>query len=221
MDQGPRWLQTLIAIDEFHKPCGRCTSVRQKASRETNAIFFDLDDETVACATCVSFAQTRNHRILQIRRSSYHDVVKVSDIAKDVKLQRVQNYTINGDKVVFIKTRPNPKVPKLQVGGSQCKACGRQLNDIGNWYCSLQCKLGGSLSPSEDWVSTSSNDSQPSTPMRNESHNPNSPGQQQPPASANAAARSAHASLRGGSHQTPRGPHLNEEIPSNSPSKRR
>jgi hypothetical protein len=70
MDHDPRWLSSLIAIDEFHKPCIRCSSFRQKASRETNAIYFDLNDETVACSTCVSVAQEKKHRILQVSLSS-------------------------------------------------------------------------------------------------------------------------------------------------------
>jgi hypothetical protein len=79
---------------------------------------------------------------LQVRRSSYHDVVKVADIQKLVSVNHVQNYVINGSKVFFLKRRPQPRPPKGAVGASQCIVCCRHLQDV-NLYCSMQCMLDG------------------------------------------------------------------------------
>lgn len=86
-----------------------------------------------SCALCV-----------QVRRSSYHDVVKVSDFAKLADITNIQSYVINGSKVVFLKRRPQPRPPKGAVGASQCVMCARHLQDV-NLYCSLQCKLDGEM----------------------------------------------------------------------------
>ena len=51
-----------------------------------------------------------------VRRSSYHDVVKIADMQKICSVQHVQSYVINGSKVFFLKRRPQPRPPKGAVG---------------------------------------------------------------------------------------------------------
>jgi hypothetical protein len=77
---------------------------------------------------------------VQVRRSSYHDVVKVCDITRLADTSGIQSYVINGSKVLFLRRRPQPRPPKGAVGASQCVVCSRHLQDI-SLYCSLQCKL--------------------------------------------------------------------------------
>lgn len=77
-----------------------------------------------------------------VRRSSYHDVVKIADMQKICSVQHVQSYVINGSKVFFLKRRPQPRPPKGAVGASQCVVCSRHMADM-NLYCSLQCMLDG------------------------------------------------------------------------------
>lgn len=91
---------------------------------------------------CQLFADTRTitSTLLQVRRSSYHDVVKVQDISKLADIGGVQSYVINGAKVLFLRRRPQPRPPKGAVGASQCTVCTRHLQDV-SLYCSLQCKL--------------------------------------------------------------------------------
>lgn len=76
----------------------------------------------------------------QVRRSSYHDVVKVADMARLADISGIQSYVINGSKVLFLRRRPQPRPPKGAIGASLCTICSRHLQDV-SLYCSIQCKL--------------------------------------------------------------------------------
>lgn len=51
-------------------------------------MFFDIDDPAAGplCAMCISEPERAGHRVLQVRRSTYHEVLKVSDIGKLLNL---------------------------------------------------------------------------------------------------------------------------------------
>ena len=114
-----------------------------------NLFCLDCADEAGACMGCAE--AHLGHRMLQIRRSSYHEVVRMQEASKLLNTSGVQPYTINSARVVFLRERPQSRSGKhlhlvggghFEGGQSGCVHCGRVLQD-GFLYCSLNCKLEG------------------------------------------------------------------------------
>ncbi|XP_042436430.1 protein RGF1 INDUCIBLE TRANSCRIPTION FACTOR 1-like [Zingiber officinale] len=147
----PPWLEPLLST-RFFAAC----PVHPDAPR-SECNMFCLDCGGSASSFCFYCRSDRHsgHRVIQIRRSSYHDVVRVAEIQKELDISGVQTYVINSARVLFLNERPQPRGGG-RGGGSGggggasssassphiCEICARSLLDPFR-FCSLGCKLVG------------------------------------------------------------------------------
>ncbi|KAM5584306.1 protein RGF1 INDUCIBLE TRANSCRIPTION FACTOR 1 [Rosa sericea] len=131
----PSWLESLLSTAFF----SICPAHRDAPRSECNMYCLDCHNGAF-CFYCRS-SRHKDHQVIQIRRSSYHDVVRVNEIQKVLDITGVQTYVINSARVLFLNERPQPKT---SVKGSShiCEICGRSLLDPFR-FCSLGCKLVG------------------------------------------------------------------------------
>ncbi|CAN0908075.1 Protein RGF1 INDUCIBLE TRANSCRIPTION FACTOR 1 [Linum grandiflorum] len=106
----------------------------------------DCCDTTGAfCPYCRADSH-EEHTVIQIRKSSYHNVVRMAAMENLLELSGVQPYVINSAQVVFLNERPTKNGGA--VGGMVCgkavqhlcEICGRSLLDDCR-FCSLGCKV--------------------------------------------------------------------------------
>ncbi|MBA0776655.1 hypothetical protein Goshw_015316 [Gossypium schwendimanii] len=128
----PPWLESLLSTAFFTV----CRSHGDAGRSECNMYCLDCKGDSF-CFYCRS-SKHKDHQVIQIRRSSYHDVVRVTEIQKVLDISGVQTYVINSARVLFLNERPQPKSGKLGVS-HLCDICGRTLLDPFR-FCSLGCK---------------------------------------------------------------------------------
>ncbi|CAN1290134.1 Protein RGF1 INDUCIBLE TRANSCRIPTION FACTOR 1, partial [Linum perenne] len=124
------WLEAL-QNQNFFLPCSYHESAKKN---EKNVCC--LDCCISICPHCVP--AHRSHRLLQVRRYVYHEVVRLEDLQRLVDCSNVQAYTINSAKVVFIKKRPQNR--QFKGSGNYCTSCDRSLQEP-FIHCSLACKV--------------------------------------------------------------------------------
>ncbi|KAL0897477.1 hypothetical protein Bca101_081438 [Brassica carinata] len=136
----PKWLEALLRT-KFFNICAR----HPETPRNECNMFCLSCQNAPFCIYCRSSLHI-DHPILQIRRSSYHDVVRVSEIEKVLDIREVQTYVINSARVLFINERPQPKNSSHGSVSSTtktisyfCETCCRTLLDPFR-FCSLGCK---------------------------------------------------------------------------------
>ncbi|XP_021889552.1 uncharacterized protein LOC110808374 [Carica papaya] len=126
----PPWLHALLT-EKFFNAC----IIHEEAKKNEKNIFC-LDCCISICPHCLS--PHSSHRLLQIRRYVYHDVIRLDDAARLMDCGFVQSYTTNSAKVVFINQRPQTR--QFRGSGNICSTCDRSLQDP-YLFCSLSCKI--------------------------------------------------------------------------------
>ncbi|VVB01781.1 unnamed protein product [Arabis nemorensis] len=139
----PKWLEGLLRTNFF----SICALHREAPRNECN-MFCLYCQNAAFCFYCRSSLHI-DHPVLQIRRSSYHDVVRVSEIETVLDIRGIQTYVINSARVLFLNERPQPKNSSHGAASSTpktmsyfCERCCRTLLDPFR-FCSLGCKVEG------------------------------------------------------------------------------
>ncbi|KAF3961682.1 hypothetical protein ACB098_11G110500 [Castanea mollissima] len=126
----PRWLEVLLT-EKFYNAC----IIHEEAKKNEKNVYC-LDCCISLCPHCLS--PHHSHRLLQIRRYVYHDVIRLDDAAKLIDCTSVQSYTTNSAKVVFLHHRPQTR--NFRGSGNFCSTCDRSLQEP-YLFCSLSCKI--------------------------------------------------------------------------------
>ncbi|KAK4801874.1 hypothetical protein SAY86_000077, partial [Trapa natans] len=134
-DSWPPWLKPLLGESFFMQ----CKEHADSHRSECNMYCLDCMDGAL-CPICL-LTNHKNHCSIQIRRSSYHDVIRLTEIQKVIDVTGVQTYIINGARVVFLNERPQPR-PGKTMANNTCEVCDRSLHDSSR-FCSLGCKVVG------------------------------------------------------------------------------
>ncbi|RID75902.1 hypothetical protein BRARA_B02917, partial [Brassica rapa] len=143
-NQWPPWLKPLLKEEHFFV---QCDSHGDSPKNKCNMYCLDCTNGSF-CPLCLE--HHKDHRTIQIRRLSYHNVIRVNEIQMHLDILSVQTYVIDGAKVVFLNERPQlERVRGVRVTNA-CDVCSRGLADDCFCFCSLGCKNSSNISGVEN-----------------------------------------------------------------------
>ncbi|OIT05840.1 hypothetical protein A4A49_51818, partial [Nicotiana attenuata] len=127
----PKWLEVLLT-EKFFNAC-----LVHELERKNEENVFCLDCCFNLCLHCLPSHQC--HKLLQIRRYVYQDVLRLKEADKLLDCSFVQSYTTNSAKVVFLNQRPITRQFKSSLNYT-CIVCDRSIQRP-NLFCSISCKV--------------------------------------------------------------------------------
>ncbi|CAG9466842.1 unnamed protein product [Pedinophyceae sp. YPF-701] len=127
----------LVRCRQFFQQCESCPPGSCAKAQDLLLKYYCLDCRVPLCCGCRS--QHATHDVLQVRRSSYREVIKAKELARVTDTSGIQTYVINSNKVIFIHFRHQAHPPKGLKPPANCVNCSRQLLDAQAQFCSLQC----------------------------------------------------------------------------------
>ncbi|XP_076915007.1 uncharacterized protein LOC143574221 [Bidens hawaiensis] len=130
----PPWLKPMLKAEyfvTFHL-------LQDSNKNECNMFCLDCYTSNALCSCCLT--HHKDHRVVRIRRCSYQNVVRVSEIERYLDITCVQTNIINSAKILFLNERPQRR-PRKGVA-NHCEICGQGRVHAFR-FCSLGYMLGG------------------------------------------------------------------------------
>eukprot|EP00879_Flechtneria_rotunda_P000308 GHRR01000399.1.p1 GENE.GHRR01000399.1~~GHRR01000399.1.p1 ORF type:complete len:548 (+),score=194.84 GHRR01000399.1:295-1938(+) len=152
---GKEWLYRLVTFPAYFTPCLSCCNGNRTPKREQLMTLFDTKyPYKVYCSHCPE-CQVQGASLLQVRRASFKDVVKAIDICRfGADISGVQQYTLNGSKVIYLNREAAPDKKNANATGApaMCTVDGRAMMDKSSLYCSLKCKMQAEDAGFTSWL---------------------------------------------------------------------
>ncbi|KAL6952062.1 hypothetical protein U1Q18_041424 [Sarracenia purpurea var. burkii] len=128
----PEWVESFLQRT-FFSSC----AIHEPPKNELNK--YCTDCNLSVCRHCIDAGSHAEHKVLQIYRHVYKDVVPLREMEKHIDCSKIQAYKCN--KQLVIALNPLPHSGSQTTEEAACDKCKRKLLDPNaNRYCSIACK---------------------------------------------------------------------------------